>query len=90
MRILLSASFKLLQTLQSHSKPVFSLVWSPDSKILASASGFEDRTIHLWRTADSTHLDSLEGHSIDIRSLAWSPDGKILASASADTMWLYL
>ena len=63
------------------------LVFSPDSKILATAGS---DSIRLWDPATGKELRRLEGHRTDVMNLAFSPDGSLLASAGADgtvTMW---
>ncbi|UBF26134.1 hypothetical protein K9N68_32190 [Kovacikia minuta CCNUW1] len=67
--------------LKGHLKPVNSITYSPDGKLLASAS--DDETIRLWRP-DGQALKPLEGHDARVYHVNFSPDGKLLASASAD------
>ncbi|HLK60414.1 MAG TPA: AAA-like domain-containing protein [Chthonomonadaceae bacterium] len=61
---------------------VFSVAFSPKSKILASANG--DGTIKLWDTTTWSEITTLTGHKDGINSLAFSPDGRWLASAGQD------
>src|SRR5438045_5473401 len=68
-----------LLTLEGHSAYVNAVAFSPDGKLVASASG--DRTIRLWDSATGASLQTLEGHSDWV---AFSPDGKLVASASGD------
>jgi hypothetical protein len=58
------------------------VAFSPDGKILASASA--DKTVRLWDVASRQPLATLSGHENIVWSVAFSPDGKVLASASAD------
>lgn len=66
-----------------HSQDVISMAFSPDGKILASAS--IDRTIVLWRLSSGKAMRTLEGHDNAVSDVVFSPDGQLLASASWDT-----
>ncbi len=61
------------------------LAFSPDGKLLASAS--YDKKIILWSIQNRRKVHfvhTLEGHTDPVRKVAFSPDGKRLASSSSD------
>lgn len=71
-----------LMSLEGHQAMVFDAVFSPDSRLLASAS--DDATVRIWEADTGEHLQTLEGNSSSVYSVAFSHDSKFLASGSKD------
>ncbi|KAF3407813.1 hypothetical protein DPV78_001659 [Talaromyces pinophilus] len=79
-----SACSALLQTPEGHSNWVQAVVFSPNSRLVASGSS--DNTVKLWDPATGTLRQTLEDHSSSIQAVAFSADGKLLVSSSSDNM----
>jgi WD40 repeat protein len=66
-----------------HTRYLFSVAFSPDSKSLASTS--EDGTVKLWNLRTGEVSQTLHGPADRLtRSVAFSPDGKLVATAHHD------
>ena len=74
-------SGKELHCLRDHKQPVWSLAFSPDGTILASASTTEPP--YLWDVAAGKPLRTLQGQKHDPQFLAFSPNGKTLAAGDS-------
>lgn len=81
-------SGEILLTLKDHPEYGVTVAFSPDGKLLLSASG--DDTIKVWLVSDGTLLKSWTGHAGLISSIIFSSDGKLLITSSYDgtiRMW---
>ncbi|MCY3550906.1 MAG: sigma-70 family RNA polymerase sigma factor [Candidatus Poribacteria bacterium] len=77
-RLWSGATGELKSTLIGHT----AIVFSPDSKTLASAS--DNHTVRLWDGATGDLKATLTGHTGNVKVLAFSPDGHRLASGGTD------
>jgi len=59
------------------------VAWSPNNKLIASAS--RDKSLKIWDTEKKESVATLEGHTDWVHCLAWSNDGKFLISGCADS-----
>lgn len=71
-----------LLNLNQHTDLVAAVAWSPDGRLVATASW--DHTVKVWNAQNGELLCTYFGHSGEIYALAWSPNGQKIASASND------
>ncbi|MEL6261361.1 MAG: caspase family protein [Cyanobacteria bacterium J06626_6] len=67
---------------EAHQAPVWQVAFSPDGKMLASASF--DKTVKVWDVASGSLQQTLVGHEDSVYSVSFSADGTTLASGSKD------
>ena len=78
---------------EGQSRTIRSCEWSPNGRMLATASF--DGTVIVWQTQDNTftlwdRVATLEGHENEVKSVAWSNDGTYLATCGRDKkVWIW-
>jgi serine/threonine protein kinase len=65
-----------------HPTPVFSAVFNPDGRWIAS--GGQDGRVTAWDAITGQQMFWFQAHERDIPGVAFSPDGRCLATASSD------
>ena len=73
---------KLIHTLPGHQSTISQIKYSPDGKIIASASW--DQTIKLWNAQTGELINTLKGYQDGINSIVFSTDSQTLISAGED------
>ena len=73
---------RLARTLTGHTLAAWGVAFSPDGRLLATASS--DETARVWDPATGGCLRTLTGHTLPVHAVAFSPDGRLLATASDD------
>lgn len=74
---------KPLARLTGHQQLVNDVKFSPDGKILASASF--DKSIRLWEAKTGKFICTLRGHVQAVYMVAFSADSRLMVSGSADS-----
>jgi small GTP-binding protein len=75
------ASGKAIRTFQ-HNTAFQAIDWSPNGRLIASASGYVDGFIRIWDVESGNLLVVIDTASESTTALAWSPTGNVLASAA--------
>uniref|UniRef100_B8HXM0 WD-40 repeat protein n=1 Tax=Cyanothece sp. (strain PCC 7425 / ATCC 29141) TaxID=395961 RepID=B8HXM0_CYAP4 len=78
---LLTAEGRLVREFATERGPIFALSFSPDSRLIATAS--VDGPVNLWQL-DGSLGKTFIGHRSNVRTIAFSPDGQWLATAGTD------
>lgn len=66
-----------------HQNVVNDVKYSPDVKLIASASF--DKSVRLWRAHDGQFIATFRGHVQAVYTLAWSADSRLIVSGSKDS-----
>nr|XP_006010313.1 PREDICTED: notchless protein homolog 1 [Latimeria chalumnae] len=74
---------KPLARMTGHQALINEVLFSPDTRIIASASF--DKSVKLWDGKTGKYLASLRGHVSAVYQIAWSADSRLLVSGSSDS-----
>ena len=75
---------KEIKVFTGHIGHIYSIAFSPNGKILASAS--QDKTVKLWNVSTGAKIKSIKCGDSEIYDIAFSPDGKFIAAGGSDKM----
>jgi transducin (beta)-like 1 len=68
-------------TLEQHTKPIYSVSFSPDGRLMAS--GAADKRVLIWDVASGQLVKSHEGEA-GIFEVSWSSNGDLIAVSFQD------
>jgi WD40 repeat protein len=78
---------KLLTTFQGHTSPVYSAIFSPDSRRVLTAS--VDHTARLWETDSGKLSATFQGHTSPVYGAIFNPNGRCVLTASGGFVRLF-
>uniref|UniRef100_A0A1I7ZTI3 WD_REPEATS_REGION domain-containing protein n=1 Tax=Steinernema glaseri TaxID=37863 RepID=A0A1I7ZTI3_9BILA len=78
-----SESKQPIARMTGHQQLVNQVMFSPDTRYIASASF--DKSIKLWDGRTGKYITSLRGHVNAVYQISWSADSRLLVSGSADS-----
>lgn len=74
---------KFISRMTGHQQLVNDVKFSPDMRLVASASF--DKSIRIWCGKTGKFIATLRGHVQSVYQLAWAADSRLLVSGSADS-----
>ena len=80
----MAAAAAAAASLRDTGAQVTQLAWSPHAPELASALGFSQNALVVWRYPALTRVATLTGHSARVLYMAAAPDGQVLVTGAGD------
>jgi len=74
---------KPVHLMTGHQQPVNYVAYSPDGRLIASASF--DNSVRLWNGLTGKFVATFRGHVQDVYQVCWSGDSRLLCSSSKDS-----
>jgi ribosome assembly protein 4 len=74
---------KPITRMTGHQQPVNFVSFSPDGRLIASASF--DKSVKIWQGATGKFVTSFRAHVQAVYQVAWSADSRLLVSSSKDS-----
>ena len=75
------------KNLAGHTAQIYSVVWSPDGKLVATAAA--DKTVRLWDVAKGAQVRQINAHEKVAYAVAFHPKGDLLATGGDDKLIKY-